>query len=300
MPDMQKLQEKKEKIILVINSIGPSYPSRIARETGIDPLFVSAFLAELVSDKKLKVSNMKVGSSPLYLIEGQEKDLEKFEQYLNNKEREAFIILKESGVLEDGKQEPAIRVALRKIKDFAIPLNVKFGEEAKIFWKFFSLSEEEVKSKIQDLLNLKKQQTKSKNLFPQQEEKEKNEKPLPIKEKTLVLKDKPKKQQKEFEFTNFVKKYLTEKNIEILKEIESKKKEFSSKVRIDTFFGKQEYYLVAKEKKKISSDDLVIALQKAQAEKMPALFISSGDLDKKAQEHLKEWTNLVKFEKIKI
>ena len=76
---MQKLQEKKEKIILVINSIGPSYPSRIARETGIDPLFVSAFLAELVSDKKLKVSNMKVGSSPLYLIPGQEPLLENFD-----------------------------------------------------------------------------------------------------------------------------------------------------------------------------------------------------------------------------
>jgi hypothetical protein len=65
-------------------------------------------------------------------------------------------------------------------------------------------------------------------------------------------------------------------------------------------FGKQEYYLVAKDKKKISETDLVFALQKAQEIKMPALIMTPGDLDKKAQEYHKSWKNIIKFEKVKL
>jgi len=38
--------------------------------------------------------------------------------------------------------------------------------------------------------------------------------------------------------------------------------------------------------------------QKAQSEKMPALIIAPGELDKKALLHLQTWKNLIKFEKI--
>jgi len=39
-------------------------------------------------------------------------------------------------------------------------------------------------------------------------------------------------------------------------------------------------------------------LQKAQSEKMPALIISPGEVDKKAQEYYKEWSNLIKHQKL--
>jgi hypothetical protein len=84
----------------------------------------------------------------------------------------------------------------------------------------------------------------------------------------------------------------------VLSAILEKKKDFTAKISINTLFGKQEYCLIAKDKKKISDDDLAIAIQKAQAEKMPALFLSSGDIDKKSQNYLNEWRNLIKFEKI--
>ena len=95
-----------------------------------------------------------------------------------------------------------------------------------------------------------------------------------------------------------LKEVLLAKNIEITQEISSKKKELLAKVRTDTPFGKQEFYLAAKEKKKITTDDIISALQKAQAEKMPALIMSTGDIDKKAQDYYKEWRNLIKHEKI--
>ncbi len=103
----------------------------------------------------------------------------------------------------------------------------------------------------------------------------------------------------ESKFVKDLKEYLLSKEIELLETKEFSKKDFLGKVRIDSLFGKQEYLLIAKEKKKITEEDLTIALHKAQLEKMPALFMSTGEIDKKASEHAKIWQNLVKFEKIK-
>ena len=52
--------------------------------------------------------------------------------------------------------------------------------------------------------------------------------------------------------------------------------------------------------KKITEDDLTLAVHKAQNEKMPALFLSSGSLDESAEKYSQIWRNLIKFEKIKI
>ena len=71
----------KEKIIFVFKKRGPSLPVHVAQETGMSILFASAFLSELLAEKKIKISNMKVGSSPLYFISGQEFMLEKFSEF---------------------------------------------------------------------------------------------------------------------------------------------------------------------------------------------------------------------------
>ena len=82
--------------------------------------------------------------------------------------------------------------------------------------------------------------------------------------------------------------------------LSKKKKEFSAKIRLDTILGKQEFYLIAKDKKNITDTDLTLAHQQAQSKKMPALILSPGNLNKKAQPHLQEWKNLIKFEKLKL
>ena len=86
---------------------------------------------------------MKVGNSPVYFIPGQERLLENFSQYLKSKEKEAFLLLKEKRFLKDNQQEPAIRVALREIKDFAIPF--KKPETDELFWRYFTIPESEFK-----------------------------------------------------------------------------------------------------------------------------------------------------------
>lgn len=354
---MQQLHTNKERILSTLRGKGPSFPTRIARETGMQPLFVAALLAELVTERRVKLSNMKVGSSPIYFLDDQEEKLIEFSHYLGHKEQEAFTLLKDNAVLDDNDQHPAIRVALRKLKDFAVPVSVRIDGESKLFWRFFTVSESETKERIRQLLtddepapqkvtptqkpeSVEKQSPETTNqkqeseiqaqqqvspqeeqVSPQNEEKMEQifedkettkETPKPsIQEKPseessekkesapVVLKDtgaKPKA--KVHEFPAKIKKVLDEQAIDIVKEITSKKKEFVATVKHQTRFGPQEYLLTAKEKKKITRDDLTIALQNAQTHKMPAFVLSPGAPDKKAKEYAHEWRNLVKFEQI--
>jgi hypothetical protein len=63
--------------------------------------------------------------------------------------------------------------------------------------------------------------------------------------------------------------------------------------------GKQEFFMTAKDKKKLTEDDLAAAIHRAQAEKMPALLLAKGELDKEARTYLDTWKNILKVDKIK-
>ncbi len=304
MPDLQKVHDTKDRIISIIRLNGPSYPAKIAREAELSPLFASAFLSELVSERKLKISDMKVGSSPIYYTPGQEELLENFSSYLGSKEKEAFHKIKESLLLEDDALDPGIRVALRKIKDFANPLNVRINDETRLFWKYFTVSEDEAKERLRKVLSKPEKETMHPEAVKEKKEEIKEDKKEEKTRETFeehIKKEKPLKKVKieePGEFVNSIKGYLKSKDIEVIEEVMSKKKEYAAKVRADTLFGKQEFYLTSKDKKKISQTDLTMAIQKAQTEKMPALFLSQGELDKKALEYLNEWKNVLKIGKL--
>ncbi|MEK6858752.1 MAG: hypothetical protein AABX53_02470 [Nanoarchaeota archaeon] len=309
MIDVQKVNATKEKILNVIKTVGPSFPTRISREAGISPLFIGALLSEMLAEKKVMMSAMKVGSSPLYFLPGQEAQLENFTQYLNHKEREAVSRLKDSLILDDETQDPAIRVALRKLKDFAIPITVHESGTEKLFWKFFTTSDERAKEIIEPIVTPKQHTDPRKNVeeTPQtvqtvqaiKEERREEEKeqmqPRKVEKKEKAIK----KAKEPSAFTRNVKEYLAAKEIEVLEDLPTKAKEYNARVRIDTLLGKQEYLLLAKEKKKLTEDDLAIALHKAQSEKMPALILTPGELDKTAKPYLDQWKNLLKLEKLK-
>lgn len=290
--DMQKLAQNKETIVNSIKTRGPSLPVQVAREANLSVLFASAYLSELYNERKVKMSHMKVGSSSLYYVQGQEAQLENFIQYLNSREKEALFLLKSKKMLEDEKIEPASRVALRSLRDFAIPIRIKTEDSSKLFWKHFLVSDEEIEKLANEFIQPKIEKEPEKVVKAIKERKQEPEKVI---EKTKKERKKP---GEESLFSKKVKEYLTKRNIDLLEIKEEKKKELLAKVALNSMFGKQEYLLIAKEKKKITEEDITIALHKAQLEKMPALFIAPGNIDKKAEEHAKTWRNLIVFEKI--
>jgi len=283
---VQDTSQLKDKILFILKSRGPSLPVHIAKEMGLSILFASVFLSELVSEKQIKISHMKVGNSPIYFLMGQEFLLEKFSQYLHSKEKEAFLLLKENKILKDKTQEPAITVALRAIKDFAIP----FEKNEEIFWRYFSVDEKEFKKTekipVQKIKETTKQKPKELNIF---------DKPS-IKSPTKSAKRKNKEKS---EFVITVLNSLKQNNIELSEEIEIKKKEFIGTAKIHTNLGKIEVLIIGKDKKKITENDLQIVAQKSNVNKKIALFISSGELDKKALKFLEEYKNIIKFLNLK-
>jgi len=313
--DMQektaKVLETKERILEIIKSRGPSLPVHVSSELKISMLFASAFLSELLSERKIKISHMKAGGSPLYFVPGQEPMLENSSRYLHSKEKDAFIMLKENSVLEDEKMLPAIRVALRDIKDFAFPLPVETPlAEKRLFWRFLTTSEDDAREMIAKALKKEKPKQAKKEEKAEKPE-EKSEVKLKPKETTETAKEekplitlkekKPEKLKKPAEKSDFslkALKFLDDNKIELLEEMESKRKDFSARIRIESDLGKIEFLAVFKDKKKIGEDDLTVALHKAQSIKLPVLLVSTGEPDKKAQAYLEIWKNMIKFRKM--
>jgi len=276
------------KIISFITQNGPSLPVHIAKEAGLSILFASAFLSEMYGEKEIKMSNLRVGSSPLYFISGQEPQLEKFSQYLKSKEKEAFLILKEKKILRDSEQQPAIRVALREIKDFAIP----FEKNNEVFWKYFLTEDlpekievieviETVEPIVESIEAKEEVQEEVENELEKEEAKEPEEE-TPIKEKTpkkqkVHAKSKGQNKKKDENFFNNIKAFLAKERIEIIDIKDFQNNEAILKVKKK---GVEEL-IFAFNQKKITEKEILKAHKKASQEKMKYSVLSLGEPSKK-------------------
>ncbi len=153
---MQNILDKKSFIVELIKSEGPSLPSSISKKVGMTLLFTSALFSEMVADKTLKISYLKIGGSPLYYLPGQEEMLEKYTNHLNSQEKESFEMLKQNQVILEDNLDPVHRVAIKSIKDFASLITISVEGKERNFWKIYSLSLEESQEKIKKILDIEK------------------------------------------------------------------------------------------------------------------------------------------------
>jgi|SRR3989338_1016621 len=293
--------ETRDKILEIIKMKGPVPPSQISKEIGSDILMASAHLAELTASNKLKISSLKVGFSPVYYLPGQESMLQKFTSSMNDKEKKAYDLLQLSKILRDVEQEPVIRVALREIKDFAMPLNVNFNNNKEIFWKWYLMSNDEAELIIKSKLGIeKKEDVKAElpKLEPKKVEQELLKESIEkAPKKTRERKYKPREIEDHFLIS--ITKFFEKSKINIVSsEIIKKNSEMDFIVEIPTVVGNLQYYCKAKNKKRISDSDLSNAFVKGQLRRMPVIVISEGDLSSKAEELLKKEFSNMTFKKI--
>ena len=280
---VQNTSEIKEKIISIFKRRGPSLPIHISRETELSILFASAFLSELLAEKTIKISNMRVGSSPIYFIPGQEIMLEKFSTFLKSKEKEAFLLLKEKKFLKDSKQEPAIRVALRELKDFAIP----FKKNEDIYWKYLNISETELKNFEEETLKEPIKPVINEEKIGEILKKEKRKKILKKPTKTKNSKQNEK-------FLTKVKDFLMKSSIEINSIENIGKNELVLKVKEN---GKEKLFF-AYNKKRITEKEIVKAGKKASEEKLKYSIFFLGTLPKKISDFREALRNIVSIGKL--
>lgn len=323
-PKKLDAKEVKNKIKDFLEMAGPSLPINVAKHIGINTLFTSAFLSEMAAEGTVKISDMKVGGSPLYYTPGRIHSLENFIIYLGGKEKEACQLLKEKLVLENQEQHPAIRVALRSLKDFAFPIN----KDGRIFWRYFKLTDNEAneliektnpeyiaKAKIaqeQKEAQIRKE-SENKELDIMKRELEEKRKELErLKEEMLQKKEikeapqeaapiipKIEKQNKikikpEEKFLFEVKNLLAKRGIEIINVEKSDKKELFIRIRLNA----KQFLLVAFNKKKIEDKDLIKAYKKAQSINLPYIIFSKGDVSKKTREAIEAYRKLAAIERI--
>ena len=149
-----------DKIVQFLRMSGPSLPTKVAKHLNTQILLASAHLSDLASQGKVRISHIKIGGSPLYYIPGQEHQLFHFAHgNLNPKDLEVLNVLKERRVLREAELELLPRVALRSLKDFAVPLQVTVNGEKELFWKWHLLSDEETHKFISHILKKNQEQT---------------------------------------------------------------------------------------------------------------------------------------------
>jgi len=328
--------EIRSKILSIMRIKGPCLPVHIGREINMNTMFASAFLSELAGDKEIKISNMKVGGSPLYYIPGHELQLERFSNYLSGKEKEAFLLIKDNKILEDTKLEPAIRVAIRGMKDFAHPLILNVSEGQRTFWRYLSLTEDDAKKLVEEIVTKEKPFIKEtpvsspaleaqkipvkpsleKPLLELEEpfqkpvslEKSRQErKPKDIASETPILElkllpaslsPKPNTPERTL-FASQAIALLDSKNIEVLEDKDIQKKDYSAIVRLNSDIGKLKLLAVCKNKKRLNEQDIIQALQKSQELKLP-LLLCAPSLDKKAEAYAKNYSGWLTFFPLKL
>ena len=298
---MIDIQEKKRKILEFLESNGPSLPVQVARAIQMDPVFASAILSELLGSKQIKTSHMKIGASPLYLIPGQEEKLEEKSDNLKSIEKEAQEKLKSKKVILDEEEEPATRVALRNIKDFAIP----FKFQDKITWRYAFTPQEE----IDEILSPKKEEPEvpAPKEEPTQEEQTPEEEPEVPKawevKKTEIkkAKEESKKVEDIFEKPNTPKTFL--------KEIEHFLKNQDTEITAIEEVDKNKVVAIVKSKEvssmlfafnkvRIDEAEILKCYKEAGKKDIPYQIIIKGELTKKLSNTILAHQNLIKINKL--
>lgn len=152
------LVELRDKVFKIIQLKGAVLPIEISKQIEMNTMFSGAILSELFGAGKIKISHSKIGGSPLYYVPERKANLSRLYEYLNEKDKRAYDLLKKEEVLNDDDLTPLMSVAMRQIKDFAIPIDVTFknskGEEENLsLWKWYLLDDKKMNEKISDLIN---------------------------------------------------------------------------------------------------------------------------------------------------
>ncbi len=299
-----------DRILQFISTSGPTTPSKVAKMINTDSLLASAHLSDLSSQKKVRVSNLKIGGTPLYYIPGQEERLYTFAHgNINPKDFEVLEFLKEKKILREQELELLPRVALRGLKDFAVPFNVTMHGETELFWKFYLVSDDERDVLVRTMLTPATQEAPVSPLSDSmlmQEEFEKAtaqtklvaDEPVRVVEKEEVVevlrtdrsvpkvKEKPRKKKViEDTFSEDIELFFKRLKIVIeQKETLRKNAEMNYFVKVPSVVGQMRYFCKAKNKAKCDERDLSAAYMEAQMKKLPLLFLYTDELNKKAQE----------------
>lgn len=293
---------KSEDVLEVVKRAGPVQPLdiRAILKRG-DSIVIGAALSELSARKLVKVTSVKKGGSPFYYVQGQEPKLAELSRWLNEKDRQTFEMLKEAKIMKDSEQDPLTRVSLRTIKDFS--KDVIVGDEQVIYWRYYLVPEDEALHIIRGVPKkepVKVEVPKEKSVVQEDKkfEVQKEEKIRPeIKEESRQRHQENQVslpagtdflENVDDEFLKRLKRFFRDKEILVRDaKLLRKGSEYEFIIEMVTPMGRAEYFCKAKNKKKSSDGDLSAAYLQAQIKRLPVVYITTGEVAKKAKEKVR-------------
>ncbi|MCA9496147.1 MAG: hypothetical protein KC589_04345 [Nanoarchaeota archaeon] len=128
-------------------------PTTVGESFETSTMIASAALSELAKDKLISITHLKLSSSPYYYDPKQKSSLAELgEKHFKNYDRDIFLKLQENQILNSNSLSIQENLAVDRIKDFAIPLEIiSRGKEMK-FWVWFMRDIVETRKQIVEAL----------------------------------------------------------------------------------------------------------------------------------------------------
>ncbi|MFW5746218.1 MAG: hypothetical protein ACOCWQ_01565 [Nanoarchaeota archaeon] len=288
----------RDDILHIVRTDGPILPAALTAKTGKTTIIIGAVLSELLKERLVFATHAKVGGSPLYYTGNQKSDIQMLRSHINEKDRESFDLLRDRGILKDAALSPLQKASMRQLKDFAKMMTVSINGRQEIFWKWYMLTNDEALERIRASLQPAKDTSKDVSGDATKEEKPKKqlpeERPPQKRPERLAVEpmEKPDRQQTLPEDTDSiddpfyqdVEEFLSMKKIRVLQaEVVRAKSELAMVIQVPTPLGDIKYYARARNKKRCNDADISVAYVQAQLHNLPGVFMTTGELTKKAR-----------------
>ncbi|MCB9371116.1 hypothetical protein H6501_05950 [Candidatus Woesearchaeota archaeon] len=128
-------------------------PTHVAEAFDTTTMIGSAALSELVKDKLILVSFLKLGSTPFYYDPAQRECLmELAEKHFSKYDKEMYDKIRQFEVVNAGSLSVQEQLAVERIKDFAFPLELEYSGKTLRFWVWYLRNLDETRSQILQLL----------------------------------------------------------------------------------------------------------------------------------------------------
>ncbi len=291
----------RDKVLDAIKRYGPLQPLEVRRKIGMgESTMIGAVLSELAYHKRVAITKLKRGSSPYYYDPDNLASLENAAHALGEKDKRTYDLLREKRIIDPQTVDPLTRVSLNNIPDFSKSFEYKDNQ----YYRYFLVSEEEAKEMLNSPQKNKTQED-SKPSEPvaqevqkttvQKTKESKESQPHASSQETKPSKSSTQESQSELrsepedEFYDIIKAYCKEKKILIQSaEVVRKNSELDIVLRVPSSIGRITYFAKAKSKKKSNDGDVASALLAAQMRRLPALYLTTGEVTKKAKEMVKK------------
>jgi hypothetical protein len=245
----------KDNLIRFVREKKAVTPTEVAESFETTTMIASAALSELAKENLVKITHLKLASSPYYYDPKQSSILiELGKKHLKGYDLELFNLLYEKKILPFNSLTIQLSLAAERIKDFAKVLEIEFGGKVLKFYVWYQENLDEMKSQILEVLNNKKNINNNSDKKDIKEKKENNlineANEVELKKfnsKTdLTKSDNDLKKIIERDKNN--QNLLKENNKEFLKE-KDENKNLGVEKKIDEYFLKNNFNLENKQKK---------------------------------------------------